>query len=188
MPPNWNWLKLDSRNILSIVERNAGFYPQFYPVMSLAEYAKFRILNGVAWKSFLNSLNYNKAEAVRELETRFGFKSYPYKHYESVFTRFYQGYILPKKFNIDKRRLHLSALVMSGLVTRDQALLDLNSSPYPSKAALDQDIQFFLNKMKWTPNDLNIYMQRPSVAHTQYANIHKLKKYTGLVRRLIPTQ
>ena len=58
-------------------------------------------------------------------------KDYGGKHYESVFTRFYQGYILPKKFNVDKRKAHLSCLICNKNITREEALEKLKMETYP---------------------------------------------------------
>jgi hypothetical protein len=81
---------------------------------------------------FLDYLEYNKSDALEVLQSRFGYKPYPYKHYESVFTRFYQGYLLPKKFGVDKRMLHLATLVAAGQLDREAALQTLRNSPYPN--------------------------------------------------------
>ena len=99
---------------------------------------------------------------------KYAYKRYPYKHYESVFTRFYQGYILPEKFDVDKRKLHLSTLVMSGQMTRDQALAHLQDSPYASPEELDRDRKYFLKKMGWSEGQLEEYLRRPGKPHDAY--------------------
>ena len=60
------------------------------------------------------------------------------------FTRFYQGYILPEKFGIDKRKLHLSTLILNNVLSREEALKDLSKIPYPDQFSLDEDIEYFL--------------------------------------------
>ena len=101
------------------------------------------------------------------MEQDFGFKPYPYKHYESVFTRFYQGYILPKKFFVDKRRLHLSTLVISNQLTRDEALEILTEPPYKVETE-EEDIEYFLKKMNWNSEMLEQYLNRPERSHHNY--------------------
>ena len=98
----------------------------------------------------------------------YDYKLYPYKHYESVFTRFYQGYILPEKFNVDKRKLHYSALIMSGQLERADALEKCKGISYPSTEALQEDLQYFLKKMSWSPEDLKTYIARPEIPHSFY--------------------
>jgi hypothetical protein len=113
-------------------------------------------------------LPYNKLIVLDELEKNYGYKRYPYKHYESIFTRFYQGYILPKKFGVDKRRLHLGTLVAAGQLDRDEALQGLEGIPYLSEEDLKSDLAYFLKKMKWTVETLDDYIARPEVSHAFY--------------------
>ena len=79
----------------------------------------------------LNYLDYNKPEAIKELQERLGWKPYPGKHFESVITIFHQSYYLPVKFGLDKRRLHLGDMIRSGFITRDEALEELSKPPLP---------------------------------------------------------
>jgi len=122
----------------------------------------------VKWISFGNYFNFNKSEVINELERKVDFRPYPYKHYESVFTRFYQGYILPRKFDIDKRRGHLGALVVTGSMSREQALEELKNSPYPLESDLKNDTEYFLKKMDWEEKDLVDYLSRPRKEHDEY--------------------
>ena len=80
---------------------------------------------------------------MKVLEKNYSYKPYPYKHYESIFTRFYQGFILPKKFGVDKRRVHFSTLIISNQIARETALKDLESEPYKNKDDLNADIEYF---------------------------------------------
>jgi hypothetical protein len=116
----------------------------------------------------LNYINYSKKEALELLVRDYDYKPYPYKHYESVFTRFYQGYILPNKFTIDKRKLHLSNEICTGEITREQALETLKSIPYPSEQDLKEDTIYFLKKMKWTGEQLEKYLSQPAIPHDYY--------------------
>jgi alkylated DNA repair dioxygenase AlkB len=105
---------------------------------------------------------------MRTLESEYGYKPYPYKHYESIFTRFYQGYLLPRKFGFDKRRVHLGTLVASGQMARQDALDDLERIAYSSAEALEQDKRYFIKKMGWTENQLADYIARPGTSHDTY--------------------
>ena len=107
-------------------------------------------------------------KSLKILKEKYGFKPYPYKHYESVFTRFYQGYILPKKFNVDKRRLHLSNLVATDQIEREEALQDLIKDPFLNKQILNEDIDYFLKKMNWSSSDLEEYLNRPETLHSVF--------------------
>ena len=108
------------------------------------------------------------------MEKKYNFKPYPYKHYESVFTRFYQGYILPRKFGIDKRKLHYSTLIISKHLNRSDALKELEKSPYPSKEMLEIDKEYFLKKLNWTEKKFNYYLSKPEKPHSSYPSEKKL--------------
>jgi hypothetical protein len=84
------------------------------------------------------------------------------------FTRFYQGFILPTKFGVDKRRLHLSTLIMNGDMTRDEALAALDGIPYESEKLLRSDTTYFLKKMGWSREKLADYLARPGKPHDAY--------------------
>ncbi|PAV49236.1 ExsB family protein [Pseudomonas sp. HAR-UPW-AIA-41] len=167
MPEGWNWRKWDKRNIKAIARRNSVRIRTF-PIMGTLGYVYNRVVRGIQWASFLDLYDYQKEAALELLEQKYAYKRYPYKHYESVFTRFYQGYILPEKFDVDKRKLHLSTLVMSGQMPRDQALAHLQASPYASPEELDRDRKYFLKKMGWSEGQLEEYLRRPGKPHDAY--------------------
>ncbi|WP_392891480.1 N-acetyl sugar amidotransferase [Pseudomonas migulae] len=167
MPEGWNWRKWDKRNIKAIGRRNQVRIKTF-PIMGTLGYIYNRVIRGIKWVSFLDFYDYQKDAALDLLEEKYAYKRYPYKHYESVFTRFYQGYILPQKFDVDKRKLHLSTLVMSGQMTREQAIVHLQQSPYASSEELDRDRKYFLKKMGWTESQLETYLQRSAKPHDAY--------------------
>ena len=119
------------------------------------------------------------------LQSNYGYKPYPYKHYESIFTRFYQGYILPNKFLVDKRRLHLSTLVASGQMKRDEALTGLEGIPYPSAESLEEDKRYFLKKMGWQQERLEEYIANPSVQHSEYSSEKPVWDFCLAVYRMV---
>ncbi len=186
MPREWNWYKRDVRNIRALAKRFGSVKIKSFPTHSTVDFLLDEYLYRINWISFLDYLPYIKSEALNTLENSFGYKRYLYKHYESIFTRFYQGYILPNKFGVDKRLVHLSALIASGQMPRDEALGCINGIPYPSQQDLDEDIKYFLKKMEWRLSDLERYMQRPAINHSTYPserNIHKMLT-TGLSPRI----
>ncbi|MDR7295808.1 N-acetyl sugar amidotransferase [Pelomonas aquatica] len=168
MPQGWNWNKFDKKNIQAIGKRFTNTTLRTFPSIGTFDFFKLRFVNGVRWTSVLDLMPYNKAAVLKELTDKYGYKPYPYKHYESIFTRFYQGYLLPTKFGVDKRKLHLGTLVASGQMDRADALKDLDKLPYPSEAQLNEDRQYFLKKMAWTQAQLDAYLARPPVPHDAY--------------------
>lgn len=184
MPPNWNWFKYDARNIKRLARRS-GAKVKSMPTIGIVEYVHFRHIRHIQFLPFLDYLDYLKERCMETLTKELGFRPYPYKHYESIFTRFYQGYILPTKFNVDKRKLHLSTLIVSGQMTREEALKKMEAIPYPSEDDLQSDIEYFLKKMGWTRAELNAYLARPEVPHAKYGTEEPLwKRFNEIKRRL----
>jgi hypothetical protein len=169
MPLQWSWRdKLDATNIRAIA-RSHGVKIKSFPLFSNLNFLRHRHITGTRWVPFLDFLDYRKDVALEELVTKYGYKPYPYKHYESVFTRFYQGYILPQKFNVDKRRAHLSSLIVSGQLSRAEALTSLEHIPYPSQDDLERDKTFVVKKMNWAAGALDAYLARPERGHDEWA-------------------
>jgi N-acetyl sugar amidotransferase len=167
MPKGWSWIKTDARNIRSIAKiKNVKI--KSFPIISTLVFAFNRVISGISWVSILDLYDYNKNETLKLLEESYSYKKYPYKHYESIFTRFYQGYILPKKFGVDKRKLHLSTLIMSKQMSRESALIVLEADPYPELSQLNDDLEYFLKKMQWSRTALDAYIKRPAVPHDSF--------------------
>lgn len=167
MPPGWNWLKYDKRNIKGIARKFGGPRLNTFPSIGTLDFMRFHG-RGLRWHSFLDYFNFRKQDALALLSEHHGYKPYPFKHYESVFTRFYQGYILPVKFGVDKRKLHFSTLIMNREMERSDALNALQGIAYESERLLRQDKKYFLKKMRWTERKLDEYLGRPEVRHDDY--------------------
>lgn len=182
-PPNWNWFKLDKKNIYSIGHLFGHVRIKTFPAIGIYEYLYYIFVKRIKWILFLDLFEYNKFQALDVLERDFGFKRYQYKHNESIFTRFYQGYILPKKFDVDKRKLHLGTLVVSGQMSREDALKGLEGIPYSTNQLLEEDIQYFLKKMGWTREDLEVYLKRPEVPHNVYPTDLQLWNFVFIDRK-----
>jgi N-acetyl sugar amidotransferase len=184
MPPEWNWLKHDKRNIKALARRRAVRLRTF-PAIGTLSFMFYEGIRRIRWISILDMLEYRKGEALDQLQQRFGYVPYPYKHYESVFTRFYQGFLLPEKFGIDKRRVHLSTLVVAGQMSREEALEALAAAPYPSARQLAEDTQYFLKKMGWTPAELEDYLRRPARRHDAYPSERRLWEFFASLHRRV---
>ena len=117
--------------------------------------------------SILNFVDYNKKEAMATLESELGWNYYGGKHYESIYTRFYQGYILPRKWGYDKRKMHFSSLICSGEMTRTQALLELELEPYPLEQQYD-DLQIVCKQFGITSKEFERIMALPKKRFSDY--------------------
>jgi len=184
MPRNWNWHKLDKKNIISLSKlRNIKL--KTFPIIGRVKHMFYSKIKKIEWVAFLDYVDYQKQDCMDFLVREFDFKPYPYKHYESIFTRFYQGYILPTKFKVDKRKLHLSTMIVNGQMKREDAINDLNKIPYISKIALEEDKEYFLKKLEWKNKDLKNYVARKEKPHTEYGSeILFWNKITSIVRKI----
>ena len=137
----------------------------------------------------LDYINYDKTEAMRILEKELEWRPYGGKHYESIYTRFFQGYILPQKFGIDKRKMHLSTLIMSGQITREKALNELENPPYVGYM-MEEDIDYVLKKFGFTQEEFQRVMTEPVRSYKDFPNneelFMKIKNFrvTTLLRKL----
>jgi len=118
----------------------------------------------------LDYLDYDKLVAKRLLMENFGWEDYGGKHYESVYTKFYQGWILPHKFGYDKRRMHLSCLVCCGQVTRDQALAEVSTPAYPLEL-VEPDKAFVAKKLGISCEEFDAIMALPRKTYADYPNL-----------------
>lgn len=171
MPCNWAWIKSDAMNIRAIHKAYGRIKEiKTFPSIGMLDLWYLRKIKGIQWIPFLDYVEYNKEQALEILQKKFSYKPYPFKHYESIFTRFYQGYILPNKFGVDKRKLHFSNLIMSGQMSREEAIDNLQQIPYPSEEDLERDKRYFIKKMGWTHEKLADYINRPARSHLDYAS------------------
>lgn len=185
IPPNWLWYKMDKKNIKALAGRFGEVKLKTFPAFGTMDYVVYEFLRGIKWVSFLDYVEYNKFDAIDLLAKRYGYKPYPYKHYESIFTRFYQGYILPEKFGVDKRKVHLSTLIMSGQISREEAVRSLEGIAYPSREDLERDKAYFVKKMGWTERQLDDYIKRPGKPHDMYPSEIKLyRALSGIYKRI----
>lgn len=170
MHPDWSWRnKRDGKNIIAIAGE-AGAAIQTFPLYTYKRFLADTFLRGIRWIPFLDFIKYDRETVLYRLEKDFGYRRYPYKHYENVFTRFYQGFLLPVKFGIDKRRAHLSALVCTGQLSRAEALKLLSEIAYPSQGELEEDRRYFLKKIGWDQEKLDEYIARPRREHFEWSH------------------
>jgi len=112
-----------------------------------------------------------------------GWRDYGGKHYESVWTRFYQGYILPQKFKIDKRKAHLSDLIFSSQITKEQALAELETAIYDPEV-FKADYMFVLKKLGLTKDDFNAIMKLPVRSHYEFDYEKPIDQHYPLLKPL----
>ena len=164
MPKAWVHRKQDLTNILDIFSKFGSGKIKTFPQVSTLKHVLYMYLLGHRVYKPLNLIDFKKQEAKEVLKNELGWRDYGGKHYESIFTKFYQAYILPKKFNVDKRKAHLSTLINTHQMTRDEALLELEKPLY-DPIQLNQDTDFVLKKLGFTKDWFDNYLKTPAVSH-----------------------
>jgi len=159
---------------VAAIHRRFGTVPlKTYPIMRLAEYLWMtRILRRPVIEKPLNFLNYDKEDAKRILGSRYGWRDYGSKHSESRFTKFYQDIYLPRKHMIDKRRIQLSSLIVSGQLSRDEALAEVARRPIDDRQAR-LDMRFVAKKLGIGTSELERLVDSSPVPHDRYPSDHK---------------
>ncbi|MHA2602279.1 MAG: N-acetyl sugar amidotransferase [Candidatus Thorarchaeota archaeon SMTZ1-83] len=178
MPRSWVWTKNDLANLSDIHRRFGTKKLRTYPRLGFRRLVFLRKVRGFKSIPLLNYLDYNRADAKKFLMDDFGWEDYGGKHYESLFTKFYQSYILPTKFNIDKRRAHLSTLICSGQITREEALETLKEPLYDEKE-FKRDREYFLKKLCLTDEQFDDLMKQPTKRHDEYKTDLWMRRLLG---------
>ena len=130
--------------------------------------AFYTFLRGIKVIPLLDYISYNQHKAMFTLEKESGWRAYGGKHYESIYTRFFQGYVLPRKFNIDKRKAHYSTMIMSKQMLRDQALKKLKTMPYAGYE-LEEDMEYVLKKLNINDVEFERIMALPVQTHRNFS-------------------
>ena len=168
MPKTWSWAKMDLRNIKSIQKKFGDMKIKSFPTMNTFYWLVMRKFNfGGTFDEPLNVVNFRKNDAMVVLSKEFSWQYYGGKHYESVFTKFYQAYILPTKFGIDKRKMHLSGLIRNKELSREEALSELHKPLYDENE-LRRDKAFILKKLGFTESEFNRIMLKKPIPHDFY--------------------
>ncbi len=179
------WLNKDLQNMLNIHKKFGTIKLKSFPLINRWKKNIHSFKKSYETITFLNYVDYNKKKAKEEIINQLQWKDYGGKHYESVFTRFYQGYILPVKFKVDKRKSHLSNLIFSGQITKEEALQELTNPIYPA-AQLEIDKPFVLKKLGFTDANFEEYMNAPVVDHNVFGNTKPLTEDFPLLKILKP--
>lgn len=166
-PRTWSEGHFDWKYIKAIHKKYGSGKLKTFPYFSRADYDYF--MRKYVWFNLLDYIDYNKDEAKKFLQDNYEWRDYGGKHYESFYTRFYQTYILPIKFGYDKRRMHLSSLIVAGQLSREEALEVLKSLPYDEKT-IEREIEYFLEKIQISRDEFDAIMQTKPLSYWDYPN------------------
>jgi hypothetical protein len=169
-PLEWHYHASDLRQLKDI-HRRFGTRPLgTFPTADILTFKLYyRYFKGVRVVKPLNCVPYVKKDAMDMLVDRFGWQRYPHKHYESRFTRFYEGYWLPAKFGFDKRRAHFSSLILTQQMTREEALTRIALPPYDEET-IAQDFEYVATKLELSADELRALFEGPNKSYRDYAN------------------
>jgi hypothetical protein len=182
LPKAWGYNAMDSRHLLGIHKRFGKKRLKTYVTMSLFDYCfyyprvkKIKVIRP------LNYIPYNKSEAIEELKKELGWRYYGGKHHESRFTRFFQSYYLPARFGYDKRKAHLSSLIVSGQISRGEALGELKKELYPENE-LREDREFIVKKLGLTEKEFEDMLSAPKRTFKDYPSDYALFSFMNFTR------
>ncbi len=167
VPDSWSQGHGDWRYINSVHKRFGRVPLKSFPHYSLFDWLDYKFVKRQKIVNILNYMVYNKREAKEIIQRKLDWRDYGDKHHESIYTRFYQAYILPRRFNFDKRRAHLSSLICSGQITREAALEEMKKAPYQADK-LKEDKQFVIKKLGLTDEEFDQLMTLPLKSFWDY--------------------
>lgn len=154
MPRSWGYQPRDLKHIRGVYRNLTGRTLTGLPVCGLLKWNWYKWVKGIRTINLLDYFPYNRAEAISLLTEKYRYTPYGEKHAESFFTKWFQNFYLFEKFGIDKRKAHLSSLILSGQVTREEALEELQKNPeYPRFGIEAQVLKYPKHEYTDYPND-----------------------------------
>ena len=189
LPNAWGYDASDAKSLLSI-HRLYGEHPlKTYPVYdNFSRFIYYPHIMKMRTHRPLEYIDYRKDDAKELLMSELGWRDYGGKHYESVFTKFFQSYYLPVKFGYDKRRAHLASLVVSGQMTRIQAMEELQTPPF-DPSTIHEEKEYFAKKLGVSMNEFESIMAERPKFYSDYPNSEKtyatLRKVAQVVKSVV---
>jgi len=190
-PLEWgSYYGTDTTFVKDVYNKNGKRPLRNFPMSDIFKYKIFyRFFKGVRVVKPLDLMPFFKNDAIKELNDKFGWQPYKHKHHESYFTRFFETYWLPEKFGYDKRKAHLSSLVLTGQMTREDAL-DRVSKPEVDEETMEHDKNFVCSKLGISRDELQQIFEGKNKTFKDYKNKYRLitlgtrtMQFSGLVKR-----
>jgi len=187
LPSSWVHYKGDLMNIKAIHKRFGKKPITTFTTLHPLESLYLNKVKGIKNIDILNYSPYNKKNIKNRIIDELNWRDYGGKHYESIFTRFYQSYILPVKFNVDKRKSHLSTLICSGQISRQEALIEIKK-PICDPHQLEDDKKYIIKKFGLNKESFEGLMSLPIKKHTYYPSyiniINRLRPFAQFLKRI----
>ncbi len=184
-PLEWMYYQSDSIQLRDIHEKFGTKPLKSYPVTNILWHKVYLpYFKQIKLYRPLDFIPYHKDEAMQLLVDKFGYQKYPQKHFESRFTRFYESYWLPKRFGYDTRKVQFSSLILTGQMTRDEALVKLKEPAYDPET-IHQDFEFVANKLGIPVDELQAYMDMPKKTYKDYKSQESIYNIGAKVMRIL---
>ncbi len=193
LPRSWTYYVTDWTYIRDIHRRYGRLPLKTFPHASVWRFMYWVLARRIRTVSLLNSIHYDKQQAIATLERELDYRKYGDKHHESIYTRFFQSYILPNKFGIDKRRAHYSSLIVSGQLEREDALRCI-AEPIADPRMIKEDLQYVTKKLGVSAEEFGRIMAEPRRSYADFRNesrrYERLKAMMRFAQRhkLLPPQ
>ena len=169
-PIEWMYFQSDVRQIKDIHKKFGRTKLKNFPLTNILWHKIYLpYFKGIKVYRPLDFMPYDKEEATQRLVNEFGYQRYAQKHFESRFTRFYESYWLPEKFGFDTRKVQFSSLILTGQMTRADALEKLKVPAYDPDT-IEHDFEYIANKLEISITELNSYLNAPNKTYRDYKN------------------
>ena len=190
-PLEWHYHASDLKQLKDIHSKFGNLKLDKFPTADIFKYKfYYRFVKSIKVIQPLNMIKYIKSEAIDLLQRKFDWKEYSHKHYESRFTKFYEGYWLLNKFGYDKRKAHYSSLILTNQMTREDALKKISVAPYTEE--IEDDFEYVANKLEISVMELKNLMNGENKSFRDYNSNYllinfftKLARLAGIEKRII---
>lgn len=173
-PMEWLYYGTDMAQLKDIHSQFGTVPLKSYPLSPILRHKFYlRYIKGIKVVKPLNYMPYIKEEAVKILTDTYGWKEYPQKHFESRFTKFYEGYWLPEKFGYDTRKVQYSSLILTGQMTRNKAIEKLKVPAY-NLETIEDEFKYIATKLRISEDELKSYFNAPNKTYKDYKNRENL--------------
>lgn len=184
-PLEWMYYQSDSIQLRDIFRKHGKGELKDYPVTNILWHKVYLpYVKGVKLYRPLDFVPYHKDEAMQFLVDTYGYQKYPQKHFESRFTRFYEGFWLPQRFGYDTRKVQYSSLILTGQMVREEALEKLKVPAYTDEQ-VKEDFEFISNKLGITTDQLWAYFNAPKRTYKDYKSQESIYNIGASVMRLL---
>lgn len=183
-PLEWMYYQSDARQLKDIHRKHGTKPLKNYPVTNILWHKVYLpYVRGIKLIRPLDFMPYHKEEATQFLVDNFGYQRYAQKHFESRFTKFYEGYWLPKKFGFDTRKVQYSSLILTGQMTREEALEKLKKPAFDEEE-IHHDFEYVATKLGISVEELQGYMDAPNKTFRDYKNQQEVYEIGAKVMRM----